>query len=132
MMSPKVVIDGDERFGIGSGDYRYVYLHGGSHSVGLSSTDQYTTGPVLTITVDNGNSYYLRVSTLLKFEAEKMNTRKFWLDLVDEQAALTEIGATEYAGPKLQQTADGQTDEASDKQGFSVDKTQDPFAGKYR
>lgn len=131
MMSPQVVIDGDEAFAIGNADYRYVYLRNGDHSIGLNSTDQYTTGPVLAITVGSGGSYYLRVGTSLTFEAQKMNTRKFWLDVVDEQVALTEIGATKYAGSRPGHTADSQLDTNDDEPGFSVDKTQDPFAGKY-
>jgi hypothetical protein len=131
MMSPKVVIDGNEKFNIGSGDYAYVYLQSGKHTVGLNPTDQYITDAAVTIIVEAGKSYYLRVNTSLKFEPEKMNTRKFWIDVVAEQEALTEIGSTEYSGPKVQQSSAVQTDAHEDKAGFSVDKTQDPFAGKY-
>jgi len=131
MMSPKVVIDDNEKFNIGSGDYRYVYLQSGSHTVGLNATDQYITDAAVTINVEADKIYYLRVNTSLKFEAEKMNTRKFWIDVVAEEEALTEIGGTEYSGPKAQQPGAVQVDADENKQGFSVDKTQDPFAGKY-
>ncbi len=131
MMSPKVVIDDNEKFKIGSGDYRYVYLQSGKHTVGLNPTDQYITDAAVTIIVEADKNYYLRVNTLLKFEPEKMNTRKFWIDVVAEKEALTEIGNTEYSGPKLQQSTEVQTDGNEHNEGFSVDKTQDPFAGKY-
>jgi hypothetical protein len=129
MMSPKVVIDGNEKFSIGSGDYRYVYLQGGRHTVGLNPTDQYITDAALELNVETDKSYYLRVKTLLKFEPDKMNTRKFWIEQVTEKQALGEIGDTEYSGP-AQQSMDDQTEEAGTGEGFSVDKTQDPFAGK--
>ena len=129
MMSPKVVIDGNEKFQIGSGDYRYVYLQPGDHRIGLNPTDQYFTDPAKTLSVENGKSYYLRVKTSLKFEPDKMNTRRFWMDLVEETEAEKEIAETEYAGPK-QQSADQQTETGQGGQ-FTVDKTQDPFAGKY-
>jgi len=131
MLSPKVVIDDNEKFNIGGGDYRYVYLQTGNHSVGLNSTDRYSTGAAVTINVEADKNYYLRVSTSLKFEAEKMNTRKFWIDIIAEKQALAEIGSTEYSGPRLQQSSEGQAEEHQDKEGFTVDKTQDPFAGKY-
>ena len=131
MMSPKVVIDDSEKFNIGSGDYRYVYLPTGKHTVGLNSTDQYITDAAVTINVEAGQSYYLRVKTSLKFEADKMNTRKFWIDVVDEKEALAEIGSTDYSGPELQSSSGLEADEHEDKAGFSVDKTQDPFSGKY-
>ena len=131
MMSPKVVIDGNEKFKIESGDYRYVYLQSGKHTVGLNPTDQYITDAALTINVETGQSYYLRVKTSLKFETDKMNTRKFWIDVVDEKGALAEIGSTEYSGPELQSSSEPGADGHEDKSGFSVDKTQDPFSGKY-
>ena len=61
-----------------------------------------------------------------------MNTRKFWLEVVDENTALSEIGRTEYAGPKPEQSTAAQAGQSDSEAGFSVDKTQDPFAGKYR
>jgi len=130
MMSPKVVIDDNEKFKIESGDYRYVYLQTGQHTVGLNPTDQYITDAAVTINVEAGQSYYLRVKTSLKFEAEKMNTRKFWIDVVADKEALAEIGSTDYSGPGLQPASELEADGQEDKAGFSVDKTQDPFAGK--
>ena len=131
MMSPGVLIDGNEEFRIGSGDYRYVYLQPGLHTVGLNPTEHYITDAVQSIQVEDSTSYYLRVKTSLKFEPEKMNTRKFWIDVVDENDALREIGDTEYAGPEIRQSATVQADETGHREGFSVDRTQDPFAGKY-
>ena len=58
-----------------------------------------------------------------------MNTRKFWIEQVTEQQALEEIGDTGYSGP-MQQSGAGRTEEAGTEEGFSVDKTRDPFAGK--
>ncbi len=132
MMSPKVVIDDSERFRIASGDYRYVYLQNGEHSIGLDPTDQYFTEAAIAVTIEADKNYYLRVSTSLKFETDSMNTRKFWIDVIEEQQALAEIGDTEYAGPKVQQSSTELTEEPDHEQGFSVDKTQDPFAGKYQ
>ena len=129
MYSPEVTIDDEVRFKIGSGDYRYVYLTPGEYRVGLNPTDQYETDAAIPLRVEAGQSYYLRVKTSLKFETEKMNTRAFWIDEVDEASALGEIAGTEYAGPKPQQSSAEQQDP---EQGFSVDKTQDPFAGKYQ
>ena len=129
MLSPAVVIDGDEKFKIGNGDYRYVYLPAGEHTVGLNPTGQYTTDSAMTLRVEAGNSYYLRVNTLLKFEKETMNTRKFWIDTVAEEEAQMQIANTGYAGPQQQTTEQARAADGSE--GFSVDKTQDPFAGKY-
>ena len=129
MMSPKVVIDGNEKFNIGSGDYRYVYLQPGRHTLGLNPTDQYMTDAALELTVETGGSYYLRVKTSLKFEPDSMNTRRFWFEQVTEKQALGEIGDTGYAGPIQQPVADP-AEEAGTGDGFSVDKTRDPFSGK--
>ncbi len=129
MMSPKVVIDDNEKFKIGSGDYRYVYLRAGKHLLGLNPTDQYITDAALELTVETDKSYYLRVNTSLKFEPDTMNTRRFWIEQVTEVQALKEIGDTEYSGP-MQQTIAGQDEDADTEEGFSVDKTRDPFTGK--
>lgn len=129
MMSPKVVIDGNEKFKIGSGDYRYVYLQPGRHTLGLNPTDQYMTDAALELTVETDESYYLRVKTSLKFEPDSMNTRRFWFEQVTEKQALEEIGDTGYAGP-IQQTMADPAEEAGTGDGFSVDKTRDPFSGK--
>ena len=129
MMSPEVVIDDVERFSIGNGDYRYLYLKSGRHTVGLNPTDQYLTDAALELSVEADNSYYLRVNTLLKFEPDTMNTRKFWIEEVTEKQALKEIADTGYSGP-MQQSRDGQTEDAGTRQGFSIDKTRDPFAGE--
>lgn len=130
MMSPRLVIDGNEKFQVGSGDYRYVYLQAGDHTIGLDPTDQYFTDAAITLSVESGKSYYLRVKTSLEFEPEKMNTRKFWIDTVNETEAKSEIAETDYAGPESQ-TVTGETEKAGGDEQFSVDKTQDPFAGKY-
>jgi hypothetical protein len=130
MMSPEVMIDDVERFSIGNGDYRYLYLKTGRHTVGLNPTGQYKTDAVLVLSVEADNSYYLRVQTLLKFEPDTMNTRKFWIEEVAEKQALREIADTGYSGP-MQQSMDGQTEDGGSMQGFSVDKTRDPFAGEH-
>jgi hypothetical protein len=130
MMSPKVIIDGNEKFQIGSGEYRYVYLKAGDHVIGLNPTDQYFTDPAISLNVQSGNSYYLRVSTSLKFVPDSMNTRRFWMEVVDDTDALSEIADTGYAGPKTQTAVrEAERDQGGDQ--FTVDKTQDPFAGKY-
>ena len=129
MMSPKVVIDGNEKFSIGNGDYRYVYLQPGKHTVGLNPADQYITDAALELTVETDSSYYLRVKTLLKFERDTMNTRRFWLEQVAENQALKEIVDTGYSGP-VQQSITEPTEDSGAGAGFSVDKTGDPFAGK--
>lgn len=131
MMSPRVVIDEQEKFAIANGDYRYVYLDHGDHVVSLAATDRYQAGAPLVLNVEAGNSYYLRVSTALKFEPDKMNTRRFWLDVVDEQQALIEIAGTDYAGLPRRPALSGQSAGPDETPEFSVDRTRDPFAGKY-
>ncbi len=130
MYSPKVAVDDNEKFSIGSGDYRYMYLPEGKHTVVINPTGQYETKSPVEIQVEPGKSYYLRVSTSLKFEKEQMNTRLFWIEQVAEQEALTEIAKTDYAGPKSAAAEKGAS-KAEEPDGFSVGKTQDPFAGKY-
>lgn len=129
MMSPKVVIDGNEKFSIGSGDYRYVYLQGGRHTVGLTPTDQYLTEAAIDLVVEADKSCYLRVKTSLQFEPDSMNTRRFWLEQVAEKQAIAEIADTGYAGPLQTPVAEPAEDTGSG-QGFSVDKTRDPFADR--
>lgn len=130
MMSPTVVIDGNEVFKLASGDYRYVYLDSGKHTIALNPTDQYLTDAAIALNIEADKSYYLRVNTSLKFEPGQMNTRKFWIDAVAEKDALPEIAKMDYAGPRLEQAADMDSGDVETGEGFSVDKTQDPFAGK--
>ncbi len=131
LYSPRVIVDDDEKFSIANGDYRYIYLPAGEHVISLNPTDQYTTGAATMLTVEADARYYLRVNTLLKFEPDSMNTRKFWIDVVDEDTAVGEIARTEYAGPESPQSAAVRSGADDNQQGFSVDKTRDPFAGKY-
>ncbi len=131
MLTPAVVVDGNEQFKLASGDYRYIYLNYGTHTIGLNPTDQYLTDAAISINIEAGKNYFLRVNTSLKFEPEQMNTRKFWIDEVAEGDALAEIAQTDYSGPRLEQQPATQTGAGNTDDGFSVDKTQDPFAGKY-
>jgi hypothetical protein len=131
MFSPKVVIDQNEKFSLGNGHYHYVYLQAGEHSAGLNATDQYTTEAAIVLDIEPGQSYYLRVNTALKFETDGMNARKFWIEVVEENAALSEIRKTKHVGPGPEQSTAGQADEPGNEAGFSVEKTEDPFAGKY-
>ncbi len=129
MMSPQLVIDDQARFRVGNGDYHYVYLQAGEHALRLQPTDQYSAGQAVALVVETGRSHYLRVGTLLQFEPEGMNTREFWIEVVDEPTALRELARTGYAGLSRQAETEAQP---SAGPGFSVDKTQDPFAGKQR
>jgi len=124
MMSPTVVIDGVETFKLGNGDYRYAYLQPGDHRIGLKPADQYATAAATEVKVEKGKSIYLRVGTLLRFEADGMNTRKFWLEIVDENNALPEIEKTGYAGAAQPPPAAAE----SRGNGFTIDKARDPFA----
>ena len=127
MMSPTVVVNANEKFRIGNGDYRYIYLPAGKHELGLNPTEQYLTGAAVTLSVQANSSYYFRVNTSLKFEPEGMNTRRFWMEQVSGQVAVDEIAATEYSGPETQTTAE-RSDQAVETEGFTIDKTRDPFA----
>jgi len=129
MMSPRVVLDENQKFQIDSGKYRYLYVQAGNHSIVLNPTKQYETARPVNLQVEPGKSYYLRVKTSLKFNLEGMNDRLFWIEQVSEEQALPQIADTDYAGPKHTESKGVNTiDSATD--GFSIDKTRDPFAGK--
>ena len=108
------------------------YTPEGCYIIELSNTDDDRDASIARARVEAGASYYLRVNTALKFEKDGMNTRKFWIDTVDEKTALNEIVKTEDAGPQSAQPQSAQPDQSGSETGFSVDKTQDPFAGKSR
>lgn len=131
MYSPRIAVDDNEKFAIGNGDYRYMYLAEGKHTAVVNPTGQYQTKSPVEMNVEAGKSYYLRVNTRLEFEKEGMNTRLFWLEQVPEKQAQAEIAKTDYSGPVKTDTAKDASSEPVNKEGFSVDKTQDPFAGKY-
>lgn len=132
MMSPMVVIDGNEEFKIGGGDYRYIYLQPGKHAIGLAPTDKYSTREAVSLVVEPGANNYLRVKTSLKLDQDKtMYTRTFWLEHVEEKTALDEIRHTDYSDPVDHQVAEKTVEDTAIHEGFSVDKTRDPFAGKH-
>jgi hypothetical protein len=58
-----------------------------------------------------------------------MNMRSFWFEQVEEKLALAEISATVYSGPKRPEEKTPEQREPT-TEGFTIDKTQDPFAGK--
>jgi hypothetical protein len=129
MMSPTVVVNGDEKFRIGNGDYRYMYLPAGNHELGLKPTDQYLTGAAVTLSVQANKSYYFRVNPSLRFEPDDMNTRRFWMEQVGGQLAVDEIASTDYSGPETQSVRE-RSDESVETEGFTIDRTRDPFSGK--
>jgi hypothetical protein len=127
MLSPMLVVDGNEKFSIDSGDHRYLILAAGDHSLGLNPTDQYTTGAALALAVEANSRYYLRINTSLEFVPDGMNTRRFWLQQVEGPQALKEIAATDYAGP-LQQPIAEQPDDSAASEGFTIDRARYPFS----
>lgn len=130
--SPSLYINGEFKHSIKNGENTRLSLNAGEYIFELEPNKNYSSLTRLSLNLNSGTTYFLRVDTSLKIEKTtdyKPYQRIFNLINVDENIAINQI--TECCMNENKKKTD--TSEASlltkkTRDGFSVDKTQNPFS----
>jgi len=130
--SPDLYIDDELKLSIKNGKNAHFTLPPGDYKFELEPDKNYSGITSLSLNLNAGSTTFIRVDTSLKIKsapAYEPYQRSFNLTKVDQQLAIKEIAEcciTKKTKSKTDQetkTVKKQTDE-----GFSVDKTQNPFS----
>ena len=132
LYSPGINIDGEFKLYARNGTSSQLSLTPGDHTFEFQADKNYTELSPITLSLDPGSTAYLRVSTSLKIEDSvgyEPYARSFALTRVDEVTAVKEIADCCAAKPERSEEND-ETDHAEEStgDGFSVDKTLNPFS----
>jgi hypothetical protein len=130
LYSPGLTVDDEFKLYIKNGLNSRLSLPPGEHIFRFQAEKKYADLVPVTLTMDAGEIYYIRVSTSLEVKNSvgyEPYARSFKLKQVDNQIAVKEIAECcldNNTGP--QEKTKSTSKEADD--GFSVDKTQNPFS----
>jgi len=132
LYSPGINVDGEFKLYAKNGINSHLSLTPGEHIFEFQADKNYTELLPVTLSLDAGSTAYLRVSTSLKIESSvgyEPYARSFTLTHVDEVTAVKEIAECCTAKPEQSQEKN-ETNHAEESagDGFSVDKTQNPFS----
>ena len=125
MLSPKVLIDGNETIEIKNNQHVFFHLKPKSHVIKLDVVKRYTGNHELVVKLDALNIVYLRVSSSMKFEMGKPYSRSFNLEQVERSLAMSEIVKTKYS---KNQNKDKEKGGITRPSKFSTLKTRNPFS----
>ena len=130
--SPDLYINDEFKLPIKNGKNTHFTLPPGQYNFELEPDKNYSGITRLSLNLNAGNIYFIRVDTSLKIKsapAYEPYQRSFNLTKVDQQLAVKEI--TECCmTTNIKSNTDQQTNtvKKQNEQGFSVDKTQNPFS----
>lgn len=130
VISPMLKINGEDNIKISNNSYSYVQLAAGKHIFKLDLSKRYTGKTELELDVKPQTTYFLKLSTSLKFEKNKPYTRRFDIKPRHKDIALTEIKNIPYTDKNKTDTDKKSTPTTEKTVGsqFSIDKTRNPFA----
>ena len=137
LYSTEIAIDDSHLFEIKPGQMRHLVLDNKTHRIKLLTDEQFSGQQQIDLAMQAGRTYFLRVSTSLKLDGSsnfQPYKRSFDLQLVESQQAIKQINEccyTEKTQQKTVVTEDSVQHENSvddSKNGFSVDKTSNPFS----
>lgn len=130
--SPEVYVDGEFRFFTKNGKETRLTLTPGEHLFEIAPDENYAGITKIRLNLSAGNTYYLRVDTSLQIK----NTTTYQpyhrsFDLVNVDATLAVEQITQCCSNKEKITGHATEIKPVKKEhaeGFSVDKTQNPFS----
>ena len=132
MYSPDLYINNEFKLSIKNGNSVRLSLKPGEHKFEIEPDKNYSGLTTLSLNLNAGTSYFMRVDTSLKIISStnyEPYKRSFDLIKVEEQMAVKEIA--ECCVTNNKRAADKSEVEPIQKEsnnGFSVDKTQNPFS----
>ncbi|NNJ49359.1 MAG: hypothetical protein HKP22_03220 [Gammaproteobacteria bacterium] len=132
LYSPGINVDGELKLYARNGINSRLSLAPGEHTFEFQADRDYSELSPITLLLDAGSTSYLRVTTSLTIDnavGYKPYLRSFAFTQVDEVTALKEIAGccTAKAKTSNEKNKTDPTEESIDD-GFSVDKTQNPFS----
>ena len=132
LYSPGINIDGEFKLYARNGSNSRLSLIPGEHTFEFQAEKRYTGLSPVSLMLEAGSRTFIRVNTSLELEDSveyKPYARMFTFTPVGEQAAVQEITECCLNKPEQRQGRNEsmQTDKNTDD-GFSVDKTQNPFS----
>jgi len=132
MYSPGLTVDGEFKLYIKNGVNSRLMLPPGEHVFEIQDDRNYSELKSLSLIFKAGSLYFIRVNTTLKINNDtsyQPYVRNFQLIPTDESQAVREITACCMASSKgAVKTKKATPDEKETTDGFSVDKTQNPFS----
>jgi len=132
MYSPGLTIDGEFKLYIKNGVNSQLTLSPGEHVFEFQDGRNYSELKPLSLIFKAGSLYFIRVSTTLKINSDtsyQPYVRNFRLIPINESQAVNEIAACCMAFSKgVVKTKKAAPAEKKATDGFSVDKTQNPFS----
>lgn len=131
MYSPDLYINDEYKLAIKNGKNTRLTLRPGDYKFELEPGGSYSGLRLVSKTLDAGNTYYIRVDTSLKIESVTQYEpyqRSFNLINVDEKLAINEITKCCTTKSTTAIAAEPETLDKKSHDGFSTDKTQNPFS----
>jgi hypothetical protein len=140
MYSPDLLIDGETRTAVKAGNKYMFRIEPGKHAITLALNDGFSGKTSFDLTALAGSAYYLRVDTGLELQQGVAGytpyARRFDLVAVEHNLAIEQITEccsleAKDTGKEKPEHMTGETsrspDEENTSQGFSTDKTANPF-----
>jgi hypothetical protein len=132
MYSPGLTIDGEFKLYVKNGVSSRLTLSPGEHLFEFQNDNNYAELTPLSLIYKAGSIYFIRVDTSLKINdstSYQPYARNFGLVAIDEAQAVREIAVCCMDDDKRLTSEDrAATTEKNNVDGFSVDKTQNPFS----
>ena len=130
--SPALMIDGEFKLYVKNSTNTRLSLQPGDHKFEFQPEKKYSALTPVSINLDAGKIYYIRVDTSLKLNSDQdyqPYERSFSLIRAEETQATKEIASCCLTNDKKSQAKKTTTPENKQTdEGFSVDKTQNPFS----
>jgi len=97
LISPAILIDGDEKLLLKNNGYSFFYLPPGLHTIRLKLSDRYKGLAEVQVNTEANRSYYVRVDTSASLG---IGVRTFGIGRVPDEIALEEIKDCNYLDPE--------------------------------
>ena len=131
LYSPGLNINGEFKLYTKNSVSSRLSLTPGEYLFEFQAEKKYSELTPLTLNLEPGTNYFIRVSSSLKVKNSttyQPYARSFRLTSVDEQQAVKEIAECCLDNNKVTDEADMKSTDMKTTDGFSVDKTQNPFS----
>lgn len=128
LYSPDIYINDEFKISISNGNYSRITMPAGNYNVQLDADNNQSQDTMVSVSLKSESIYYLRVTTSLKIKNAteyEPYQRQFNLQEVTVETAESEIA--QCCSNERNQVVGDTKKEAIDNDGFSVDKTKNPF-----
>ncbi len=132
VISPVVLVNGNKTEGIKNNTYIQYQLVPGKHSFELEVGERFDGNKQISVNLQPGQVYFLRVDTELKFKKNDLYYRRFDILKVENSIALTEIVNCRNVNKDKTETVvtEGTKQQEKTKSGeevYSISKSRNPF-----